>query len=219
VRIVVLLLGFLGLVAGTACAASGFASLRSLDEDDYLLSGPARFTTSTVGFAGSTAELTGTDSGIRAGAITVRIRLLEGQGVFLGIAPREAASAYLGASRHEVLDDIRYDPLEARRTAAGSAPEIAPPGEAIPWVAAASGDAPLELTWQAVDGDYLFAVLRADGQPGLDVELEFGTKFRYQRGFAIAGMVIGGFIVLIGLLLVIAALRRRRTPASPTPSA
>jgi hypothetical protein len=32
-------------------------------------------------------------------------------------------------------------------------------------------------------------------------------------------MVIGGFIVLIGLLLVIAALRRRRTPASPTPSA
>ncbi|WP_322817950.1 hypothetical protein [Tepidiforma sp.] len=218
-RILVLLLGLLGIIAGAACAASGFASLRSLDQDDYLLSGTAQLTTSTVGFVGSTKELAGSDAGIRNNSITVRIQALQGRGLFLGIAPRQAVEAYLGPVRHEVLDTIRYDPFEARRTAVGSAPAAAPPTESIPWLVAQSGDAPVQLTWQAVDGDYLFAILRADGQPGLQVQIEFGTKFRYQRGFAIAGIAIGGLIVLVGLLLVALALRRRQATGSSSPIA
>ena len=219
-RILALLLGLLGIIAGAACAASGFASLRSLDQDDYLLSGTAELTTSTVGFVGPTKELAGTDAGIRNNSITVRIQALQGRDLFLGIAPRQAVEAYLGSVRHEVLHTIRYGPLEARRTAVGSAPAAAaPPSESIPWLIAQSGDAPVQLTWQAVDGDYVFAILQADGQPGLQVQLEFGTKFRYQRGFAIAGMAIGGLILLVGLLLVALALRRRNATGSSSPIA
>lgn len=211
-RVLILVLGFVALIAGAACTASGVASLRTLDADDYMLSGPARLTTSTFGFVGATKELAGRDSGLREGAVTVRIRAIEGEALFLGIVPREAADAYLGAARRELLDDVRYDPLEVRRTAVGAGDLPGPPGPAVPWAASAAGGAPLDLTWQAENGDFIFVILREDGSAGVDAVLEFGTKFRYQRGFAMAGIAFGVFFIVVGLLLAFAALRRREAP-------
>ncbi|GIW13971.1 MAG: hypothetical protein KatS3mg062_1410 [Tepidiforma sp.] len=196
--------------------SAGTATLRTLDEDDYILSGPARLTTSTAGLVGSTGEIAGRESGIREGSITIRIRVLEGRQLFLGVASRQDLDAYLGTARHEILDDIRYDPLEARRTAVGAAALLPPPAGAVPWVASVSGDAPLDLAWQPENGDFAFAILRSDGQPGIDVTLEFGTKFRYQRGFAIAGIAIGAILILVGLLVAVLGIRRRR-PSPPAP--
>ncbi|MCL6643977.1 MAG: hypothetical protein K6U88_03190 [Dehalococcoidia bacterium] len=214
-RLVLLLLGFTALIAGAACGASGVASLRSLDEDDNLLSGPSRLTTSTAGFVGSTAELAGRSSGIRNNSVTIRIRVSDGRGLFLGIAPAAAADPYLAAARHEAVDQVRYDPLELRRTAVGAGDALAPPADALAWTASASGDAPLDLTWSAQNGDYVFVILRADGRPGVDAAVEFGTKFRYQRGYAIAGIALGAVLVAVGLLLAVGALRRR-SPAPPS---
>jgi len=214
VRLFLLLLGFAALIAGAACGASGVASLRSLDEDDYLLSGPARLTTSTAGFVGSTAELAGRSSGIRNNSVTIRIRVSDGRDLFLGIAPAAAANPYLATARREIVDSIQYDPLELRRTAVGAGDALAPPADALAWTASASGDAPLDLTWSAQNGDYVFVILRADGRPGVDATVEFGTKFRYQRGYAIAGIAFGGLLVIVGLLLAVGALRRR-SPAPP----
>ncbi len=213
VRVLILIFGFAALIAGAACTASGVASLRTLDEDDYILSGPARLTTSASGFVGSTKEVVGRDSGLRRGAVTVRIRVVEGGSIFLGIAPRDAADAYLGAARREILDQLRYDPLEVRRTAAGAGALPGPPASALTWTVSAAGDAPFDLTWEAENGDFVFAILRQDGSPGVDVTLEFGTKFRNQRSFAIAGIAIGMVVVVLGFLFLFVALRRRVTPS------
>ncbi len=217
IRLLAVLVGFVALVAGAMCTASGYASLQSLDEGDQLLSGRARFITSTTGFVGSTRELAGRSTGIRQGTITVRLRIHEGSGLFIGIAPAAAFDTYAGLARREILDRVGYDPLTARRTTLGSGERLPPPADALPWAASATGDAPLELTWQATDGEYVFAILNADGSPGVEVTIEFGTRFRHQRAFAIAGIAIGLALVGAGLAISVLALRRRR-PARPRPS-
>lgn len=216
-RFFAILLGLSALVLGAMCTASGYASLQSLDEGDLLLSGQARFVTSTTGFVGATREIAGRSTGISEGSITVRIRSHQGTGLFMGIATAEDFERYAGTARREVLDQIGYDPLTARRTTLGSTDRLPPPAESIPWAASVAGDAPLDLTWQAVDGDFVFAILNADGSPGLDVTLEFGTKFRHQRAFATAGIAIGALLVLVGFIALVLAIRRRPAPA-PGPS-
>ncbi|WP_343392938.1 hypothetical protein [Candidatus Amarobacter glycogenicus] len=57
-------------------------------------------------------------------------------------------------------------------------------------------------------------IMNADGQPGVDVDVRFGVRFPYLRGFAIAGMVIGVVLILAGVLWLAFLYRpgRRREP-------
>ncbi|WP_322797385.1 hypothetical protein [Tepidiforma sp.] len=212
-RIAFIVLGLVMMVAGAACGASGIASYRALDEGDYLLSGPATFTTSTVGFFSSTGELTGDPGAVRRGTVTIRVRVTSGENLFVGIAPREQVDAYAGAASREIMADVTYDPLDFRRTAVGTERSLPPPASALTWTAAVEGDAPLELTWQALPGEHTLAILHRDASPGLTATLEFGTKFRYLRFSAIAGIVLGTVLLLGGLAFLVSGLRQRRSPS------
>ena len=58
--------------------------------------------------------------------------------------------------------------------------------------------------------------MNGDGSAGVDTRVEFGVRFPYLRGFAIAAMIIGSLAVVLGVLLVAFQFRPGRArPAEP----
>ena len=83
---------------------------------------------------------------------------------------------------------------------------------------------PLELVWPFTDGEdgearYSFVIMAADGSEGVDATVTLATRFPYLRGYAIAAIVVGGVLLLVGVLLVavpgLIGRRRRRREAPP----
>ena len=221
-RVVMLVLGCLGLLAGTGFLA-GAATLAVLqgtlsDDDGFVMSGREELGTSSYAITSESLETKLADGAEVVpdrllGDTRLTVEPLGADAVFVGIGPTDEVEAYLAEVAHAVVVDFDstgtgVEPVY--RDVAGAAP-VGAPEDAVPWTARAAGTGTQDLRWAIEDGDWTVVVMNADATAGVTAEVAVGAELP-ATGWAIGLMAaLGGLSVLVGGALTWGALHRRRS--------
>jgi hypothetical protein len=227
-RIVALVIGLVLLLPGLALLAGGgvllWADGPHRTADGYLMSDSGSF--STDGFALTSDRLdlsTGADwLPVSSTLGTARIEVTgtdPGTDVFVGIASAADVEGYLGNVRRTVVDDLGSTfGTTGISQVDGGAPS-GPPAHETFWAQQASGTGTQQLDWEPAQGNWVLVVMNADGSAGVNVSGRVGATVPALTGVAWGVLIAGAVITIIGVLLVVLAVRRgsRRTgpPAIP----
>ena len=224
-RVVALVLGIvLLLLPGIGLVASGGVLLwadTSDRTDGFIFSPREEFSSDGYALVSERIELA-TDAdwlplSVALGTARVDVSGTGGEEVFVGIAPVDDAMAYLGNVQRTVVDDLGFDaPASSYDQIDGGEPS-GPPTDQDFWIASASGPGTQQLTWDPAEGDWMFVMMNADGSAGVSVEARIGATAPALGGIA-WGLIGGGlFLMLLGVLVMVLALRRRRPAAYAGP--
>ena len=207
------------MLLGVGAAASGAAALTAdrgaRDADGFVTTGARDFTSSGYALVFDPIELHGSRPAADPGALDldavlgdVRVRATAaGPGAFVGIGPADAVAGYLAAVDRERVVDLRSGRAVQQRLPGGA--PATPPAQQAFWVASAAGPGPQQLTWTPTDGQWVVAVMNADGSRPVAVELSVGVRLPHLRWVWI-GLFVGAALALVaGALLVVFAVRRR----------
>ena len=235
-RVIAIVIGILVLLPGLGLVAGGglllWADGPGRNDDGYVYSSSDNFSTSGYAITSASVDLaTGADWLPVSSALgTARIQVTgadSGADVFLGIARVADTTEYIGGVDREIVTDLGSGSPPAIRTGAG-APST-PPGEQDFWVAQAEGSGTQTLTWRPSAGDWTLIVMNADGSAGVSVDARVGATVPALTGLAWGLLGAGLFLVLIGVLLLVLALRHPKVgrgytggpyvmPSGPAPS-
>ncbi len=220
-RIFLIILGAILALIGFACGSASFAAYRSVDSDGYV-EGSGRMTTPTAAFVTDTAKFEKVDDNAAARAGKVKLRIAaersDGGPVFVAIGRNEDVTSFLAGGSSAIVRDLEFGPFDYSAVAQGGTRPLPAPDTSSFRVAAA-GPGRQEVVWNVEAGDWRALVMNADGSAGVDVQTSFAVRFPYLRGFAIAGMVIGAFLLVIGVLLIVFQARGLRRKPPPQPAA
>lgn len=219
-RIFLIILGALFTLFGFACGTAGFAAYRSVGSDGYV-EGNGRMTTTSAALITDTAEFDSIDNEAagRAGKVKLRISAERSDGgpVFIGIAADDVVTSFIAEGSYATVRDLQFGPFDYTSVIQGGTTALPTP-QASMFAVSASGSGKQEIVWPISAGKWRAVVMNADGSPSVDVRVSFAVKFPYLRAFSIAGMVIGAFFLLMGILLILFQVRRRSTaPPEPLP--
>jgi hypothetical protein len=226
-RIVALVLGVLLLIPGLALLAGGGAVLWAdlgNRTDGYVFSDTDTFSTDGYALSSERIDLaTGADwLPLSAALGTARAEVTSADpaaDVFVGIAPLADGTAYLDGVARSVIGDLGTGPVG--EVAVPGGPPSGPPAQQDFWAAQASGPGTQRLDWEPVEGEWLFVVMNADGSAGVYVDARVGATVPALGGLAWGLLGAGAFLTLIGIVLLVVAIRRpaRRVPPyrAPTP--
>jgi hypothetical protein len=151
------------------------------------------------------------------GDFRVQAESTSGDDVFIGIGPADDVAAYLSGVAYSEVTDVNFDPFSPDyREVEGDAP-AGPPGSETFWAATASGSGEQTLTWEPERGDWSLLVMNADASQGVEADVSVGAEAGF-LGWAAAGLLIAGFLLLgvAGLLIFLAA--RSQGPAVAAPA-
>ena len=211
-RIVLTVSGCVFLVIAVALLAGGgiltWANETQRDTSGYFTSGTERLETLDYALTSQHVDLS-LDTGDHLGASgfgTVRIRVAStsGRPVFIGIGPRAEVERYLGDVARAEIADVRTDPFSVDYRHVGSGAPSGPPGAEGFWGARAEGPGTQTLTWKVESGDWVVAVMNADGSAGVGVDTSVGFKAGWIRPLGI-GLLVAGGLVLIGAMTALVA--------------
>ena len=224
-RIVLIVLGAIGVLFGLAVLAAGGFLLwadRTQRDDGYVTTPSERFSTPTYALTRTRldVETNGADWVLNDnwfGKIRIRGESPGSNTLFMGIGPEASVAKYLASVAHASVQDVEFDPFRVTYHAvAGGAPQ-GPPTDQSFWVASASGVGTQTLTWKVRDGDWSIVLMNADGSRGVTVDIDLGAKLSFLLWVAI-GLLIGGALVVGGsTALIVLAARRPRAPPPPAP--
>jgi Domain of unknown function (DUF4389) len=212
-RIVMLVLGALsalfglGLLAGAA--AAGWANYQQRDN--------GYFTTPTARFAADAYALTSPHPGAMApgrsvpGPVNIPASIMlrgaaadPAKQIFIGIAPRASAAAFLADVRHAEITEVRFSPFRAQYLAVPGSRVPPRPAEQGFWVASATGPGAQELKWDLQSGDWALVIMNADASTPVGVDLQAGARSELLWPIFI-GLLIGGLLLLaVGVPLIVA---------------
>jgi hypothetical protein len=225
-RIVVVVLGALGVLAGLVLLVAGGAlAFAGLGRDDgYLTAGDAPLHSNA--YAIDVREIGVSVDGPDVAASRdllgrVRIRATgddPATPLFVGIAPRADVDRYLTGVRHDEVLDFDVDPFDVSyRQHAGNAPAT-PPGDQSFWTVSDSGAGTRELVWDVAPGEWSIVVMNADASAGVDAAVGVGASLPVLRLVAVGFVVAGGSALVTGGVLIALALGTRpRTPYTAVP--
>ena len=238
-RIVALVLGVLVLLFSTLLLMGGgallSAHLTERSDDGYLLSPEDTIAGPGYALVSERIELSaGADWVPLSAALgTARIEVtgtVPGSEVFIGIAPVDAASAYLDGVERTVIDDLGLDSTSGTPPTLPGGEPAGPPGDQDFWTEQAVGRGTEQVSWAPSEGDWMLVVMNADGSAGVSVDARIGATFPALSAIG-WGLVITGLLALaIAVLLLVLAIRRpsdaRRglppgawqAPAAPVPA-
>jgi hypothetical protein len=128
------------------------------------------------------------------GRVRVSARSTNGRALFVGIAPQQALSGYLGdVARSQVIDIS--DRTASYKTKAGGAP-AGPPGRQSFWRAASSGGGQVTTAWDVKEGNWAIVLMNASGAPGVAAAVVVGAKTNILLwvglGLLVVGLICGG---------------------------
>jgi hypothetical protein len=227
-RVILIVLGSIGVLVGLALAAGGGFLLwadRTQREDGYLTTPTERFATTTYALTRTRLEVDTDGPGWLLndswfGKVRIRGDNPGAKMLFIGIGPEAAVAKYLGSVAHANVQDIDFDPFRVTYLPiAGGAPQ-GPPTEQHFWAVSASGVGTQTVTWKVREGDWSVVLMNADGSRGVAADIDLGAKLSFLLWVAI-GSLLGGVLVIGGstALIVLAAQTRQPSPAPPTPPA
>lgn len=118
------------------------------------------------------------------------------------------------------LSDVEYDEISNFRIHShgfdvdyrnhqGNSSPTAPTSETF-WMKSTSGNGTQVLEWELETGTYSLVLMNEDGSSNVNVDVSVGVKAPWIFGVGI-GVVVGGIVALImGILMIIFALRGRK---------
>ena len=222
-RVILIVLGSLGVLLGLALLAGGGFLLwadRTQRDDGYLTTPTERFATPTYALTRSRLEVDTNGEGWVLneswfGKIRIRGESPSDQNLFVGIGPQAEVSRYLGDVAHANVQDIDFDPFRATYLSVSGGSPDAPPADQTFWAASASGVGTQTLTWKVREGDWSVVIMNADASRGVAADVDLGAKLSWLLWVAI-GTLIGGVLVTGGSAgLVLLAARKPRPPPPP----
>ncbi len=136
--------------------------------------------------------------------------------VFLGIAPATDVNNYLQTSARDVVSDLSN----------GTARVVPIPGKTVPpapneqsfWTAKSQGEAPTISLAQSGD-DQTLVIMNATAEPQVSVDITLGVESGAIFPFGLGLIVLGVLFLILGIWLVIRAMRRRRNAEPPSTTA
>jgi hypothetical protein len=219
-RIVALILGSLLLLASAGIGIGGatlaVANATSRDDAGFLMSGQRTLSTDTYAIASTNLRLAdGPAAGIPerwVGTAKVQVAAGGANPVFLGVAATRDAEAYLRGVAHATVVDIPPRPAApVYRTTPGSAPLTTPTDSQI-WVAQSLGAGTHSVTFPLESGDWTVVVMNAEGQAAVSADIAVGGTVPGLRWLVGILLSVAGTGLLIGAVLVVAAVQTARTP-------
>ena len=220
-RVASLVIGVVVLMGSVTLAFFGitlaFADNGFRDDDGFLMSGEATFSTSTYAITSESVEIHAEGGGEEVPrALLGEARLTAVPNgdvpVFIGLARTADVEEYLdGVGQARVVGFTQEDP--DYRTTQGVSPAV-PPADADIWVEQSSGTDTHSLTWEIENGDWTVVVMNADGSRGVSADLSAGATVPALGWLVAVTLVLAGLGLVIGFLLLIVALaaRSRREP-------
>jgi hypothetical protein len=223
-RVILIVLGSIGVLVGLALAAGGGFLLwadRTQREDGYLTTPSERFATQTYALTRTRLEIDTDGPGWLLneswfGKVRIRGESPGAKMLFIGIGPEAAVAKYLGSVAHANVEDIDFDPFRVTYLPiAGGAPQ-GPPTEQRFWAVSASGVGTQTVTWKVREGDWSVVLMNADGSRAVVADIDLGAKLSFLLWVAI-GSLIGGVLVIGGsTALIVLAARTQHPPPAPS---
>ena len=226
-RVILIVLGSIGVLVGLALAAGGGFLLwadRTQREDGYLTTPTERFATTTYALTRTRLEIDTDGPGWLLndswfGKVRIRGESPGAKMLFIGIGPEAAVAKYLGSVAHANVQDIDFDPFRVTYLPiVGGAPQGSPTEQRFGAVSA-SGVGTQTVTWKVREGDWSVVLMNADGSRAVVADVDLGAQLSFLLWLAI-GLLLGGVLVLAGstALIVLAARRRQAPPMPPAPA-
>src|SRR3954454_2703082 len=225
-RVILIVLGSIGVVFGLALLAGGGFLLWAdctQREDGYLTTPTERFATPTYALTRTRLEVDTNGAGWVLndswfGKVRIRGERAGGQALFLGIGSEPAVAKYLGPVAHANVEEIDFDPFRVTYLpVSGGTPE-GPPTEQRFWAASASGVGTQTLTWNVRESDWSVVLMNSNGSRGVAANIDVGAKMSFLLWVAI-GLLIGGVLVVGGSTALIVLAARTPRPLRTPPEA
>jgi hypothetical protein len=141
---------------------------------------------------------------------TIRLNASSGKPdkeLLIGIGPKNVVESYLRGVEHDVVVDVTVDPFEAEyRREPGSRP-LPTPGTQDFWATVANR----QLEWEVEEGDWVAAVMNADGSRGVVADVSVAAKSDLILWVAIGLLAAGLLFGALATLLIVRG--SRATPA------
>lgn len=220
-RVVLLVLGCLGVLVGLGSLAAGGGlgwGLTQRDDRGFFQTRTEAFRTDTAALTTDTLDIW-TDWPVDGDLATVRLRVrrTDDAPVFVGIARADDVDRYLADVAHDRVDNLRTDPfrVDYTRLPGTREPATTPARQAF-WVARAAGAGEQEITWPVRGGHWAVVVMNGDGSRGVDVRASVGGKFSLLVPIMIGLLVFGVVSIIGGVILIVLGIRGMRgPPAAP----
>lgn len=214
---VLLALFSVGLLAG---GVATLATAQQRDNDGFVTGEPGRFNTETYAVTTPTVavDATGPDAAY-VEALVGKVRLQveptdSGTSLFVGVGRAADVAAYLGQVNYDKVDNFDTGPFDVSyQRHAGGQPATEPGAQSF-WIASNSGTGPRTLTWSVASGDWVVVIMNTDASAGIDADVTAGVTLPILKPIAITMLVVGGLLLPVGAMLIIATVAtRRRSPA------
>ncbi len=216
-RVVLLILGCIAILIAVGLLSAGAALLWAdqgeRDSDGFLSTPTHRFESDGYAIVSESVDLNDSEWDDALGRVRIRGESADGGEIFLGIGPTatlSAADGYLDGVAYDRLDDFDTWPFEPEYDSSGyhGAPRTPPEDESF-WAASASGPGEQVLTWDIERGNWTIVVMNADASEGVAADIGIGARLGWLLWLAIALLILGGLVLLVGVLCLLLALRRR----------
>jgi hypothetical protein len=214
-RILLVVLSVLALAAGAAVLFGGIALVALFGTSSVASSGPGRVFTPGAAIVASPQDLDHAPGSLERYELVVAARSERGGRVFVGIGAAQDVDRWLqdvpyanvtGAS----TDPLRLDAQQIPGTAVPARPEQQPF-----WLDSVAGIGEQELRWKPVRGDWRVVVAMDDGASPVEVRMRVDLDNPFAFPLGVVACAFGGLLLLVGVLLLVAALRGRGKPDLP----
>jgi hypothetical protein len=213
------LLVFVSLILLGSGGTALWVDLSKRDGAGYLTTDPRVFSTPGAALTTRPTEFdpTGVDWFTSPGLLDrVRIRVNASDPdatLFVGIGPTAEVDRYLAGVRHTLITDF----WGGRTLVLGGDSTVAAPETQDFWVASDVGQGARTLEWDPTDGSWTVVVMNADGRAGIDaVTTDLGATVPALVWVAVGVFAVGAVFLAGGVLLIVAASRRRDTGSTRT---
>jgi hypothetical protein len=198
------------------------------NNDGYLTTDSERFTADTRALATENLDmdLGGGDWVVEPGDLG-KVRLeaesRDGKPLFVGIARTSDVERYLSGVPHTTVDHVEagpFDSFDADYTRHMGHTRPASPEHAGIWAASNQGLGTQTVDWEIEDGDWSVVVMNADGSLGVDADISAGADIPFLNELGWTALGSGSFVLVLGIGLVVLAVRRPRgdDPSAPAPT-
>jgi hypothetical protein len=211
VKVVLIVLGVIGVLVGGACALGGGAVLVLVDGDGFLSTPRHRLSTETYAIVSPVAEIedAAPSSWVDEARVRVRAERTDGGAIFVAIGPAAEVDAWLTGVAVEVIRDVDWgDRLRYDGTVLPGTRTPGQPGEQPWWTASASGPGRQVVDWELSDGEYRVVIMNADASQGVAVRADLGVRVPYIRTAAWVLVGLGAAFAVVGVVLFVLGLRR-----------
>lgn len=197
----------------TGGAATWWADGTQRDAAGYVSTGDRNYATTGAALTTSPIDL-GPPGAARIvqtvlGDVRVTAASADGGELFLGIGPTQAVDDYLAGVGRGVIEDGYSSQVVER-----SGGPASPPGEQTFWVASESGAGAQTIDWRIAEGDWTVVAMEPDGSQGVSATMSAGATVPALGWITFGLLATGAFLLTIGVLLIVLAIPRSRSPAT-----